>query len=145
MCYFSPIFYLLSSIFRALGARDQSRRALRAQLARRGIAPQARAAAVSVLARSGLLDDRRAAHTRAQRLAERGYGDAAIAADLERRGIDRELAAEALAGLEPEADRAVAVAGRRGMSPQTGRFLAGKGFSREAIEAACGADFANDP
>jgi SOS response regulatory protein OraA/RecX len=118
---------------------------LRDRLARHGIAPNECDDALERLARSGLVDDERFALNRAATLAARGYGDAAIAADLELRGIGPDAAARALEELEPEAGRAAAIASRRGLSPRTARFLAGKGFSGEAIEAACGVGFANDP
>jgi SOS response regulatory protein OraA/RecX len=130
---------------RILATSDQSALALRKRLERRGIEPRVRQETVQVLERSGLVDDRRTAAARAQALAARGYGDAAIAADLERRGFDRASAAAALAALEPESERAAEIAAHRGTSPKTAHFLASKGFSDEAVEAACGVDFANDP
>ena len=78
-------------------------------------------------------------------VAGRGYGDAAIAADLERRGVPREASVEALRALAPEADRARKVVAERGAGTKTARFLASKGFGEEAIESAFGADFANRP
>ena len=130
---------------RTLSAADQSTRLVGEKLSRHGVAPGVRAEALGVLERSGLLDDRRAARSRAQSLAERGYGDGAIRADLERRGFDSEPADEAIAELAPEAERATAIARRRGMSPRTVRSLAARGFSSETLEAVCGAAFANDP
>jgi len=56
---------------------------------------------------------------RAARLAERGYGDAHIRAELQVRGLPTE---EALAQLEPEPERATRFA-RRGAS-----WLARRGF-----------------
>jgi SOS response regulatory protein OraA/RecX len=87
---------------RTLVAADQSTRLVTERLSRRGVAPRVREEALGVLARSGLLDDRRAAVSRAQALAERGYGDGAIRADLERRGFDSEPADEAIGELVPE-------------------------------------------
>jgi SOS response regulatory protein OraA/RecX len=130
---------------RTLSAADQSALFVTEKLSRRGIAPRVRAEALDVLERSGLLDDRRAARSRAQSLAERGYGDGAIRADLERRGFDSEPADEAIAELAPETERARAIVRRRGPSLRTARSLAAKGFSPETVEAVCGAAFANDP
>jgi SOS response regulatory protein OraA/RecX len=130
---------------RVLSAADQSARVLDERLSRRGVAPRVRAEAVGILERSGLLDDRRAAVSRAQALADRGYGDGAIRADLERRGFDSEPADEAVAELVPEPERAKAIVRRRGLSLRTARALTAKGFSPETVEAACGAAFANDP
>ena len=52
-----------------------------------------------------LVDDARLAESRAELLARRGYGDAAIRADLRRRLIAPEAADAAVASLEPEVER----------------------------------------
>jgi SOS response regulatory protein OraA/RecX len=78
------------------------------------------------------------AHRRAAALAERGLGDAAIRFRLERDGIEREFVEPALAELEPEYDRAVRLAARRGPAPKTARWLAARGFAPDSIEAAIG-------
>ena len=100
---------------------------------------------MATLERTGIVDDARYANTRAASLAERGYGDAAIEADLERRGVPPELRTEALGLLEPETARVAAVVRRRGPGPRTARYLAGKGFGEEALEAAAEGSFASDP
>jgi regulatory protein len=88
---------------RALRAADRSRAELDARLERRGIDADERQRTLDELERLGYVDDERTAALRAERLAERGYGDAYIRADLEQRGLPAE---EALAGIEPEAERA---------------------------------------
>ncbi len=128
----------LARAARALRPRDRSRRALEDRLTTAGVAAPARAAALETLERVGLVDDARVAATRAAALAERGSGDAAIRFDLEREGIAGELAAAALAGLEPELERARAVVARRGADVKTARWLAGKGFEASTIEEALG-------
>jgi SOS response regulatory protein OraA/RecX len=70
------------------------------------------------------------------RLAERGIGDDAIRLRLEQDGIGPELSARAVASLEPERERALALAARRGAGPRTARWLAGRGFTADSIEAA---------
>jgi len=92
----------------------------------------------------GYVDDRRVAASRAAALAERGYGDEAIRFDLEQRGIAGELVEEAVAGLEPEAARALELAGRLGRTANTAGRLLRKGFSRESVESAVGAGIAAD-
>ena len=129
----------------SLRTRDLSSRALAERLRRANIAPELRKEAVSALERVGVLDDVRFATSRAAALAERGYGDAAIVADLERQGVPEELHAEALGGLDPETDRARQIVNRRGRGVRTARFLASKGFGDEALETVLAADFANDP
>jgi regulatory protein len=129
----------------SLRSRDLSAQGLEERLRRRKLAPEARKDALEALQRAGIVDDRRFALSRASALAGRGYGDAAIAADLERRGIEPETSAEAVTTLPPEAERAKGVVARRGGGMKTARFLASKGFGEEAIEAALGAGFANGP
>jgi regulatory protein len=121
---------------RALGRRDRSEQSLRAVLKRKGVATAECDDVVAALRRQGALDDERFARSRAAALAERGLGDGAIAFRLEQEGIGPEGAADALAGLEPEADRAVRLAARRGRTPTTARWLAARGFEADSVEAA---------
>ena len=104
---------------RALRTADRSRAELDARLERKGVTEAERAELLDELERLGYLDDERVAALRAARLAERGYGDAHIRADLQVRGLPTE---EALAQLEPEPERATRFA-RRGAS-----WLARRGF-----------------
>jgi SOS response regulatory protein OraA/RecX len=134
----------LQAATRALRTRDLSRRALAERLARRA-APAARDEALATLERAGLVDDGRVAETRASALAARGYGDAAIRHDLAVRGLEPAEIERAVATLKPETARAAAVITRRGTGPKTARHLAARGFGEDAIEAAVGVDFANDP
>jgi len=113
---------------KALARREHSERQLRDVLDREE--------AVATLRRLGALDDSRFAHARAETLAERGLGDAAIAFRLERDGIDSESSTAALAALEPERHRAVRLTERRGAGARTTRWLAARGFAPESIEAA---------
>jgi SOS response regulatory protein OraA/RecX len=130
---------------RALRRQDLSEQGVAQRLARAAVAPAASAESLAVLSRGGLVDDARFARNRAARLAERGYGDAAIRHDLERQGIGGQPIHDALAGLEAEAERARRVVERRGPGARTLRYLAAKGFAEEALEAVSGADFASDP
>jgi SOS response regulatory protein OraA/RecX len=130
---------------RALRRQDLSERGITERLARASVAPAAVEESLAVLARAGLVDDARFARTRAAGLAERGYGDAAIRHDLERQGVAREPIQQALESIEAEAERARRLVERRGPGARTARYLAGKGFGEQAVEAAAGADFASDP
>src|SRR5436190_13520655 len=120
----------------ALGRRNLSARELDARLRRREVTRAERDEAVATLRNAGLVDDDRFARSRALALADRGYGDAAIRADLEPRGLTVETIGAALAGLEPEADRAAAIVARRGGGNSTARFLARRGFDEDVLEAA---------
>jgi regulatory protein len=133
----------LARAARALRPRDRSRRALDERLAQAGVRADAREEALGTLERVGLVDDARVAAQRAEALAGRGYGDAAIRYDLEHEGLAGELVEEALAALEPERERARTLVERRGAEARTGRWLAGRGFEAATIEDAL-AGFAED-
>jgi SOS response regulatory protein OraA/RecX len=135
----------LSVATRALRDRDLSARRLAERLERAAVAPDTVEASLATLSRAGLLDDGRLARSRAQGLADRGYGDAAIRHDLERQGVDPELVQAALEYLETEPERARRLVEVRGPGPKTARYLARRGFAEEALEDALGGDFANDP
>jgi SOS response regulatory protein OraA/RecX len=121
---------------RALARRDFSERGLRERLERAGVSVAEAEEALAMLRLDGVLDDRRFASNRAQTLAERGKGDAAIRFDLETQGLAGEQIEAAVAELEPERARAERIVSRRGSGPATARLLAGRGFDRDAIEAA---------
>lgn len=125
---------------RALRTRDMSTRRLAERL-ERAVDPAAAKESLAALAGAGLVDDGRFAHNRAEGMAGRGYGDAAIRHDLERQGVVAELAEAALAELEPEVDRARRLLERRGQGVKTARYLATKGFGEEALELASGPGF----
>jgi SOS response regulatory protein OraA/RecX len=121
---------------RVLRHRDLSVRELDARLRDRGYPEAERDDAIDALLRTGLLDDRRFAESRARSLAARGSGDALIRHELGRAGTEPEAIHEALSVLEPETERARAIVARRGAGPKAARYLAGKGFSEDAIAAA---------
>ena len=130
---------------RALRARDLSARELALRLEQRAVSPSASEESLAVLSAAGLVDDARLAENRAESLAGRGYGNAAIRHDLERRGVGADLVEAALGGLEPEAERAGRIVARRGTGAGTARYLAGKGFGEEVLEQAAGGDFGHHP
>jgi len=129
----------LEAAARSLIHRDRTVAELDSDLERHGVDPVDRALAIKTMVALGYLDDSRMAANRASALAERGYGDEAIRFDLEGRGVDDELVDDAIAGLEPEAERASRIADRRGPGARTVRALAAKGFSADSIETAVGA------
>jgi regulatory protein len=118
---------------RALERRDRPARELDARLRAAGVAHATRADVLDTLTRVGLVDDERFARSRAAALAERGWGDAAIRADLDARGIAVELVDDAVATLDPEPERAARVAGQRGGGPRTARYLAARGFDPDVV------------
>ncbi len=128
----------LTRALRALTVRDRSRRSLQDRLAAAGVAARPRQEVLETLERAGLVDDDRLAAARAQALAERGYGDAAIRFDLERQGLGGESVTAALAGLEPERERARRLVEQRGRDARAARWLAAKGFEAAAVEDAVG-------
>jgi len=124
----------LAAATRSLAASDRSQGALEQRLALAGHPAAAREDAIAALDRAGLLDDARVAESRAELLARRGYGDAAIRADLRRRLIPAEAAADAVAALEPELDRARRLLAGQSLAPTVVRRLAGRGFSRDTLD-----------
>jgi SOS response regulatory protein OraA/RecX len=124
----------LAAATRSLAASDRSERALEQRLARAGHSAAARAGAIASLARAGAIDDSRLAESRAELLARRGYGDAAIRADLRRRLIAPEMAASAVAALEPELERLLRTLENESVTPALLRRLAGRGFSRDTLD-----------
>jgi SOS response regulatory protein OraA/RecX len=124
---------------RALAHRDRSEADLLRILRRKGVSEVDAAEAVTTLRGAGAIDDDRFAYAAAEALARRGYGDEAIVFRLRRDGLDRELALDAVARLEPECDRATGVAAQRGASERTARWLTSRGFARDSIEAALAA------
>ncbi len=124
----------LARATRALSARDRSRGELVARLDEAGVSEAAREEALSSLEAAGLLDDGRVAESRAGELARRGYGDAAIRVDLQRRRISSETISAAIEELEPEAERARRVLEGKEQTPAVLRRLASRGFSRDTLE-----------
>jgi regulatory protein len=135
----------LDRAIRALARRDHSAESLRVKLARAGVSAPARDAAVERLADAGYVDDERFARDRAERLAARGYGDEWIKADLEAHRVAPEAAETALAGLEPEPERALREAGKLEGGPRASRALQRRGFSEEALERVAAGPVADDP
>jgi regulatory protein len=124
----------LSAAGRALRRREHSASELDRKLGRGGASPADRREALDVLGRAGLVDDGRFAGARARLLADRGWGDAAIRVDLAERGVDPGLVEDALATLEPEAERAATHAGRRGGGARAARWLVARGFDPDSLE-----------
>jgi SOS response regulatory protein OraA/RecX len=133
----------LTQATRTLAATARSRGELEQRLARAGHAEAAREDALESLGRAGLVDDARLAEDRAGVLARRGYGDAAIRADLRRRLIGAEAASDAIAALEPEFTRVRGLVTGKEVTPALLRRLAGRGFSRDTLDA-IGSTFAQE-
>jgi regulatory protein len=125
----------LDAAARLLRHGDRSRAELERRLATKEIDPETAREALDTLERVGVLDDERTASLRAAKLAERGYGDLYIRAELERRALPVEAA---LAELEPERDRAATLVARNSVGPA---WLARRGFDSEIVAtvAAAGA------
>jgi SOS response regulatory protein OraA/RecX len=120
---------------RALRRRDLSHRRLSERLERAGVAPAAGRSALLALSEARLVDDARLASGRAATLAERGWGNAAIAARLEAEGIPEAEAGSAIARLEPEAARAARATAAVGDQRKAWALLTRRGFDQETIEA----------
>jgi regulatory protein len=121
---------------KALSRRELSHAELVARLERSGIDSEDAELASSQLMRAGYQSDERAAEERVRVLAARLHGDLAIRIDLRRRGISELDVDAALEGIDPELDRADALARRSGSAEQLARALHRKGYTEDTIEAA---------
>lgn len=124
---------------RALARRDLSAQEVARRLDRAGVSAPLASDVGETLRGAGALDDRRVASTRAETLADRGWGDAAIEAKLAQAGVDEELVREAVAALEPETDRARQILGRVADPTKAARRLASRGFAPETVGELLGA------
>jgi len=124
----------LAAATRSLATSDRSERDLERRLARAGHSAAARGYAIAALGRAGLVDDTRVAVNRAELLARRGYGDAWIRSDLERRLVSAEAVAVAVAGLPPEFERARRLVADESVTPALTRRLAARGFSADTLD-----------
>jgi SOS response regulatory protein OraA/RecX len=123
---------------RTLRRRDVSTKRLTERLSRAGVPPSAGTSAIGTLAEARILDDARLAASRAAVLAERGWGDAAIAARLTAEGIGEEDAREAIEGLTSEAARAADIAAAVNDARKTWALLTRRGFGESTIEDVAG-------
>jgi regulatory protein len=130
---------------RALARRDHSAASLRARLERAGLSEEAQTEALEALERAGYLDDARFARGRAEQLAARGYGDDWIRADLEAQGVSAARVTDALARLEPEAERAARQWSKLADGVRAARTLARRGFAEDTLEALVAGSVAHDP
>jgi SOS response regulatory protein OraA/RecX len=120
---------------RTLRRRDLSLRRLSQRLERAGVAPAAERNALLALSEARIVDDARLANGRAATLAERGWGNAAIAARLEAEGIPGADAGSAIAKLEPERARAARATAAMSDPRKLWALLTRRGFDEETIEA----------
>jgi regulatory protein len=134
----------LATAGRALAQRPLSRRQVSERLRRRGVAPRVERETLGTLAAAGLVDDARLARGRAAALADRGWGDLAIAARLRREGLEEGDVRAALADLPPEAGRATALVADLSDPRKAWSLLARRGFSPDASEGALGSLDAED-
>lgn len=128
---------------RLLALREHTQRELTRKLSARGFPTAVTAAVLAELAAEGLQSDTRfASHFVAQRCA-RGVGPVRVRAELEQRGLDRDVIAQHLdrdAACWREALQAL-VAKRYGSGPvsdrrewqRRARFLAGRGYASDMI------------
>ena len=134
----------LATAARALAQRPLSRRQVSERLRRRGVAPRVERETLGTLAAVGLVDDARLARAHAAELADRGWGDLAIAERLRREGLEEAEVRAALADLPPEAGRAAALVADISEPRKAWSLLARRGFSPDASEGALGALDAED-
>ncbi len=128
-----------------LARRPHFRRELATKLSRRGYGREDLDATLDRLQSAGWLDDASLARDFARsKLARQGLGRRRLFADLLRRGVDAEIADQALDDVCPENDTELAEQSARGWwarrpsgeSAALARYLERRGFSRRAIFAA---------
>jgi regulatory protein len=130
---------------RILAVRDHGREELRRKLAKRGFDPEEVEAVLDQLVSEGYLDDARYAREFARQTLEKGHGAAYVRAKLASRGF---RAAGRLVSTAEEAASLRAFLERRRLRPgaltaaaeraKILRFLRGRGYSAEAIQAVLG-------
>ena len=123
---------------RTLAHRDVSSRRLEERLRSRGVRPEVAEGAVATLTSAGVVDDARTVAARARSLADRGWGNAAIAARLEAEGFRESDVDAALAAVLPERERAQAVLAGVGDRRRAWKLLARRGFDGETVEDVLG-------
>jgi SOS response regulatory protein OraA/RecX len=128
----------LEAAVRTVSRRDLSTRRLRQRLDARGIAAPDADAAVETLSSAGVVDDERLAHARARRIADRGWGDAAIAARLEQEGLPSGAVTRAIGELQTERERAAALVSGEPDRRAAWRLLGRRGFAPETAEDVLG-------
>jgi regulatory protein len=95
---------------RMLRGAAQSAAALQRRLQRRGFTEQAAVAATAAMVRFGYVDDAALAQSIASRSRRTGHGRIQMAAQLRSRGVDDDAIAATLADVDPETERAAALA-----------------------------------
>ena len=126
-----------------LSRRPHSRKELKDKLLRRGIDEEDAEDCVAWLAEHGFLDDGEYAGAVARHYAAKGYGAGRVRSELQRRGIDRELAADTLSDLPDNSGKIDAFLARkltdvndREAVRKVSAALFRRGFSWEEIRAA---------
>lgn len=126
-----------------LSRRPHSRKELKDKLLRRGIDEEDAEDCVAWLAEHGFLDDGEYAGAVARHYAAKGYGAGRVRSELQRRGIDRELAADTLSDLPDNSGKIDAFLARRLHDPsdreavrKVSAALFRRGFSWEEIREA---------
>jgi len=124
----------LAKATRMLARRPLPRALLEERLEKKGVAPVALEEAVEVLEQARYLNDRSYALDRARSLAERSYGNAAVRYILEQERVGSELIEEAIDALEPELERARAIAGSVSDRKKSLGRLSRRGFDPDTLE-----------
>ena len=123
---------------RTVARRDVSSTRLRQRLLARGVRQDAAEGALGTLTNAGVVDDARAAESRARSLADRGWGNAAVAARLADEGFRGADVQAAVAALRPERERAEALVARTADARRAWAILARRGFGEETVDDVVG-------
>ena len=126
-----------------LSRRPHSRKELCDKLLRRGVSEQSAQDCVEWLSELGFLNDGEYAGAVARHYTAKGYGAGRVREELRRRGVERELADETLAGLPETTEKLDAFIARRLVDPsdrdsvrKISAALFRRGYSWEEIRSA---------
>ena len=146
-----------ATALRALARRALTRREIAQRLERKGFDAGAIRVEVARLAAAGLLDDAELARSVARYQLQDGRGRRSVAAVLRRRGVEREAAKDALAGIEDgDESEALSAALARAARKYPGfrrlpqarrkviRYLLARGFGAAAVGRALASDPGED-
>ena len=123
---------------RALARRDLTVQELAVRLERAGVSAELAGETTAAAVSTGVVDDARFARSRAEQLAERGQGNALIAARLEAAGVADDVVRTTVEALEPERERALRVAEGAPNPRKAVQLLARRGFDPDTIEEVAG-------
>ncbi len=134
-----------AAVVRTLARRDLTAAEIDQHLARADFPDDERADATARARDAGYIDDERVARERARRLVERGWSNAGIRLELERRGVESATVESTIEELGDEHERAAKLVRKIGTGPRAARSLVRRGFTLELVQQVLGSEIADLP